>query len=116
MWLVFPSDVMALDCLGMAVGTGADASDATGASATCSQSRAFCTLVRVPLSCWRARSANSSFLRDWMRSSEDSWNVAAAGSSNTPNRRGLAVLAVPLVEAFLKPFTCDGPWDEASSW
>ena len=34
MWLAFPSDMMASDCLGTAVGAGADALDATGASAT----------------------------------------------------------------------------------
>ena len=82
---------MASGCLGTVIGADADASDAAGASATCSWSRAFCTLVRVPLSCWRVRSANSSFLRDWMCSSEDSWNVAAAGSGSTPNRSELVV-------------------------
>ena len=33
-WLAFPSDMMASDCLSMTVGTGADASDAAGALTT----------------------------------------------------------------------------------
>ena len=91
MWLAFPSAVMASDCPGMVVGVDAGASDAAGASVTCSCSWAFCALVWVPLSCWRVCSANSSFSRDWMRSSKDSWNVAAAGSGSTPNRSELVV-------------------------
>ena len=54
-------------------------------------SRAFCARVRTPGASSQARRANSSFSRDRIRSSEESWRTPTVGLGDTSSKSTLAV-------------------------